>query len=165
MKDMFRFCPLCGAFLRKSRIDGQIRLVCSKCEWIRYRNPLSVTSCVVLNKKGKILVAKRNLDPGKGKWALPGGFVELNETPEKSCLRELKEEIGIKGKIIRLAGVYSHNTKEYGDLLIIGYLVNALEEKLKINNEVQEAKFVEKENIPYIPFLAHRKLIKDALAG
>jgi len=51
-----------------------------------------VAVCVVKNREGKILVAKRNFKPGVNKWAFPGGFIESGETPEIACLRELEEE-------------------------------------------------------------------------
>jgi ADP-ribose pyrophosphatase YjhB (NUDIX family) len=136
-------------------------LVCRKCGWIYYENPLPVVVCVAENKKGKILIAKRNLSPGKNKWALPGGFVERYETPEKACLRELKEEVGIDGKITRLIGVYAWRTREYGSVLVIGYAVSVLHENISINNETKEAKFVNRKNLPYIPFSIHRRIIKE----
>lgn len=143
-------------------MDGQERSVCRKCGWIDYKNPLPVVVCAAINDRGKILITKRNLEPGYNKWALPGGFVETDETPEKACLRELKEETGVKGKINRVAGVYVQKTKEYGSLLIIGYVVRASGESIFLNGELKEAIFVNKEDIPRIPFLAHRKIIEEA---
>ncbi|RKY29402.1 MAG: hypothetical protein DRP74_08905, partial [Candidatus Omnitrophota bacterium] len=67
---------------------------------------MPVAVCAAKNKEGKILVAKRNLKPGINKWALPGGFVELDESLEIACLRELEEETGLKGKIKKLIGIY-----------------------------------------------------------
>jgi len=118
-------------------------------------------ACAAVNDEGKILIAKRNLEPGKNSWALPGGFVEQDETPEDTCLRELKEETGIDGEITKLIGVYIQRTRKYGSLLVIGYLVDVLHENISINSEVKEAKFVSKRDIPYIPFLTHRKMIEE----
>ena len=143
-------------------MDGHERSVCRKCGWIDYKNPLPVVVCAAINDRGKILITKRNLEPGYNKWALPGGFVETDETPEKACLRELKEETGVKGEINRLAGVYVQKTKEYGSILIIGYVVRASEESIFLNGELKEAIFVNREDIPRIPFLTHRKIIEEA---
>lgn len=162
MECTFKFCPLCRYYLRKTQVDGRKRLVCQKCGWIHYKNPIPVAACAVINKKGKILIAKRNIEPGKNRWALPGGFVEWNETPEDTCLRELKEETGIDGEITRLTGVYIQRTKKYGSLLVIGFIVSAIHEDISINSEVKEAKFVSRRNIPYVPFLTHRKIIEEA---
>jgi len=157
---MFKFCPLCRYYLRRKRVDGHKRLVCQKCGWIYYKNPLPVVVCAAKNRKGKILVVKRNLKPGINKWALPGGFVESGEAPEIACLRELEEETGLKGKIKRLAGVYIQKTKEYGSLLIIGYEVVIAQGLLSLNNELKDAKFLNKKELPVIPFSSHRKIIE-----
>ena len=142
-------------------LDGRKRLSCPECGWINYENPVPVVSCAAINRTGEILITKRNIEPGKNKWALPGGFVERNESPEKSCLRELKEETGIDGKITKLIGVYLQKTKMYGDLLVIGYAAKVLNDDIAVNNELKEARFANRKNMPYIPFLSHRRIIKE----
>ena len=156
----FKLCPLCGCSLRKKPVDDRKRLVCQKCGWVYYKNPLPVAVCAAKNKEGKILIVKRNLKPGINKWALPGGFVESDESPEIACLRELEEETGLKGKIKRLIGVYMQNTKEYGSLLVMGYEVIVFGGSLSLNNEVKDAKFFNKKDLPAIPFSSHRKIIE-----
>ncbi len=156
----FKFCPLCRYYLRKTQVHGRKRLVCQKCGWIDYRNPLPVVACVAKDKEGKILITKRNLKPGINKWALPGGFVEANETPEIACLRELEEETGIKGKIKRLIGVYVQKIREYGSLLVIGYEVKISKNYLSLNSELKDAGFFSKKDLPVIPFSSHRKIIE-----
>jgi ADP-ribose pyrophosphatase YjhB (NUDIX family) len=160
----FRFCPLCKCRLYVKQIDGHKRLACRKCGWVYYKNPLPVVVCVAKNKEGDVLIAKRNLRPGINKWALPGGFVEANEAPEKACLRELKEETGLKGSVKRLLGVYTHKTLEYGPLLIIGYEVSIFRGRIFLSNELKEARFFNKKNLPFIPFLSHRKILKEDFA-
>ena len=161
----FKFCPLCRHYLRRTRIDGRTRLVGQKASWVDYKNPLPVAACVAINDQDKILITKRNLEPGKNRWALPGGFVESDETPEKACLRELKEETGVKGEIIRLAGVYVQKTRKYGSLLVIGYAVRVLEESIFVSSELKEAKFVSRKDLPHIPFSTHRKIIEEVCKG
>ena len=157
----FKFCSLCRYYLRKKQVDGRERLVCQKCGRIYYENPLPVTVCAAKNRKGKILIARRNLKPGINKWALPGGFVESNEAPETACLRELEEETGLNGKIKRLIGVYIQKTRYYGSLLVIGYEVGIFKNNLSLNNELKEAKFFSKKDLPIIPFSSHRKIIEE----
>jgi len=165
MQDIFKFCPLCGDYLHKKQVDDRKRLVCQKCGWIDYKNPLPVVVCVAKKKDGKILITKRNQKPGLNKWALPGGFIELGETPEAACLRELEEETGIKGRIKKLVGVYSQRTKLYGSLLIIGYEVSVSRYNLLLNNELKDARFFSKDTLPHIPFSSHRKMIEKVLEG
>jgi len=156
----FKFCPLCGRVLGEKQIEGQRRSVCQKCSWVYYKNPLPVAVCAAKNKEGKILIVKRNLKPGINKWALPGGFVESDKPPEIACLRELEEETGFKGKIKKLIGIYIHKTKEYGSLLVIGYEVMIVRGLLSLNNELKDAKFFSKGDIPFIPFSSHRNIIE-----
>ncbi len=160
MNRSFRFCPLCRYYLRKTQIDGRKRLVCQKCGWIQYKNPLPVAICAVKDRKDKILIARRNLKPGMNKWALPGGFVESGEFPETACLRELEEETGLKGKVKGLIGVYIQKSRYYGSLLVIGYEVSVSKYNLSLNSELKEAKFFSKKDLPVIPFSSHRKMLK-----
>ncbi|MBN2119802.1 MAG: NUDIX hydrolase [Candidatus Omnitrophica bacterium] len=156
----FKFCPLCRHYLLKKTIDGRKRLICQKCGWVYYKNPLPVAVSLVENKQGEVLIVKRNLKPGINKWSLPGGFVEFGEAPESACLRELKEETGLRGKIERLIGVYIQKTREYGSVLVIGYMVKISKDYLSLNSELRDAKFFNKKELPVIPFSSHRKIIE-----
>lgn len=71
------------------------------------KTPLLTADCVVFDSDGRLLLIKRARQPFKGKFALPGGFVEIGETVAAAALRELKEETGIEGEIEALIGVYS----------------------------------------------------------
>ncbi len=157
----FKFCPLCRFYLRRKQIDGRRKLVCQKCGWIYYKNPLPVVVCAVKNRENKILIAKRSFAPGKNKWALPGGFIESGEAPETACLRELEEETGLKGTVRRLIGVYIQKTRYYGSILVIGYEVSVSKNILSLNDELKEAAFFSKKDLPIIPFWSHRKIIMN----
>ncbi|MBN1353179.1 MAG: hypothetical protein JW994_00720 [Candidatus Omnitrophica bacterium] len=67
---------------------------------------------------------------------------------------------GFQGKIKRLAGLYVQKTKEYGSLLVVGFEVEISKGSLSLNNELKDAKFFSKKDIPFIPFSSHRKIIK-----
>ncbi|MDD3296996.1 MAG: NUDIX domain-containing protein [Candidatus Omnitrophica bacterium] len=161
MKKTFKFCPLCGTSLRRGSIEGSKRQFCPKCGWIHYENPLPVAVAAAINSRGQVLVVKRNLNPGINQWSLPGGFVEVKETSQEACLRELKEETGINGRINKLVGVYIHKTRMYGSLLVIGYSVKVLSKNIVISSEIKEAKFASRSKLPHIPFPSHQKILKE----
>jgi ADP-ribose pyrophosphatase YjhB (NUDIX family) len=144
------------------KVERRKRLLCKKCGWINYDNPLPVTVCLVKDKQGKVLLIKRGIPPAKNYWALPGGFVDAREDPEKACIRELWEETGIKGKIKRLSGVYIRKKSFYGAIIIIGYEVDPVNGRIKIGPEIKDLKFVDRKNLPYIPFDSHRRIIRKA---
>ena len=159
---MFKYCPLCGSELEEKKEEGRRRLFCPKCGWVRYENPLPSAAALVKNKKKEILLVKRGVEPGVGKWALPSGFVEIDETPEKACLRELEEETGLRGEIVRLIGVYSQKSLLYKNVLIIGYEVKA-RGKTSPGSDSLSADFFSPFSLPEIAFSSHKEMIKDGL--
>lgn len=161
---MYKYCPSCGTKLRSKKIDNKKRQFCPVCTWVNYENPWPSAASLVINEKKEILLVKRGVDPGKGKWALPSGFIEIEETSERACLRELKEETGLRGKIVRLIGVYSQRSILYKRVLIIGYEVEA-DGKLVPGSDSQRADFFSLNKLPNIPFSSHRKIIMDGLKG
>ncbi len=162
IRKMHKYCLKCGAKLELSWIEDEKRLACPECHWVSYENPLPSSAALVRNERGEVLLVKRGKEPGKGKWALPSGFIEIDETPKKACLRELKEETGLKGEVLRLVGVYSQKSLLYRNVIIIGYEVNA-SGNLSPGSDSLETGFFPLSNLPDIPFSSHRKMIEDGL--
>ena len=71
------------------------------------RTPLLAVDCAVFDARGRVLLVRRGNPPFKGCRALPGGFVEVGETVEAACRRELEEETGVRARKLQLVGVYS----------------------------------------------------------
>jgi 8-oxo-dGTP diphosphatase len=71
------------------------------------RTPLLTVDCAVFDRKERVLLIRRGRPPYKGRYALPGGFVDVGETVEAACRRELVEETSLKVGKLRLVGVYS----------------------------------------------------------
>jgi len=122
-------------------IEGKERKYCPSCDFIDYRNPLPVAVAVAVRDK-RFLLIKRGIPPKKGVWGSPSGFVEVGETPEEACLRELKEEAGVTGEIVRLIRVARREDPEvYGDMLVVVYLVKVGDEEPAPGVEAEDAKF------------------------
>lgn len=92
--------------LRVPEGDDHERRVCDDCGFIDYVNPKIVTGSVVTSGN-KILLCKRAIDPRRGFWTLPAGFLELGESVEQGAAREAMEEANAKIEIDRLLAVYS----------------------------------------------------------
>jgi 8-oxo-dGTP diphosphatase len=98
------FCPRCGA---PARVDFPRSLRCTRCDYIAFYNPKPVGCAVPRDRAGRVWLARRGHEPGKGRWSMPGGFVDLGETVETAILRELREELEVDATIGALVGVYS----------------------------------------------------------
>ena len=86
--------------------DDRLRSVCDHCGYVSYVNPKILVGSVV-SYEGRILLCKRAIEPRRGYWTLPAGFLELGETPEDGALREAREEACAALCIERLLCVYS----------------------------------------------------------
>lgn len=159
----FTFCPACQGKLTPMIEDNNHLMYCRECSGKYYTNPLPSAVAFVRNLRGDILLVKRGVEPGIGKWALPSGFIEENELPEQAVVRELLEETGVQGSIERLVGVYTEPTKLYGNVLLIAYVLNLTGGRLRAGSDCRNAKFYPADRLPDIPFSGHRAIIRDGL--
>ncbi len=102
-------CTNCGAPLTLGPIAGEERdrLACASCGHIAYVNPRLVVTALPVNDAGEIVLIKRGLEPGRGLWAQPGGFLEIDETPTEGAIRETLEETGLVIAPGSIVGLYA----------------------------------------------------------
>jgi mutator protein MutT len=104
---IFDYCPHCGSNAVTKHDDT--RYACRRCGQKIYNNPHAAVAVVFL-RGGEALFSKRGIDPNKGKYDFPGGFIEHGEDPYGACVREVAEETGVtveKDDLI-LATAYTH---------------------------------------------------------
>jgi ADP-ribose pyrophosphatase YjhB (NUDIX family) len=106
------FCADCGKASMELKVplgDERLRACCSSCGRIEYVNPKVVVSCVVLTDDDACLLAKRAIEPRKGTWGIPQGFMEHGETSRQAAAREVWEETGavVQPDDLRLRAVYN----------------------------------------------------------
>ena len=127
-----------------------------------HRNP-ALTVDGVLIEDGRILLIRRGREPFKGKWALPGGFVEYGERVEDAIIREFREETGLETEIAGLLGVYSDPDRDpRGHTVSIVYLLRRKGGEMKGGDDASEARFFPLDNLPEMAF-DHEKIIRDAV--
>ena len=96
-----------GGFVRKVPDgDNQTRLVCADCGFVDYENPKVVVGSVAV-WRDRVLLCRRGIDPRRGFWTLPAGYLELHETTAEGALREAWEEARARIEIDGVLGVYS----------------------------------------------------------
>ncbi|MFK7956910.1 MAG: NUDIX hydrolase [Lysobacterales bacterium] len=106
---MSKFCSECGSGNIEHKVpegDQHRRAVCGNCGVIHYVNPKVVAGCL-LTWEGKILLAKRSIEPRKGYWTLPAGFMELKESTAEAAARECWEEALATPENMSLMGITS----------------------------------------------------------
>jgi len=114
-------------------------------------------------KDDKILLIKRKNEPFKGKWALPGGYVEYGEKVENAVIREVYEETGLKTKIRNLVGVYSDpNRDPRGHTITVVYILDIKYGELKGGDDAVDAKFFDLKDLPELSF-DHDIIVKDVI--
>ena len=90
--DGWRFCPICAEAIE--RVED--RAECRACGYVGYANAVPGVEAVCFDEAGRLLLGRRALDPGKGLWDLPGGFLHEDEHPLDGLRRELREETGLE---------------------------------------------------------------------
>ena len=126
------------------------------------KTPLLTVDCVVLNPRGEVLLIQRKNEPFKGHFALPGGFVDIGETVEDACRRELLEETGVKAGRLKLVGVYSDpNRDPRGHTASVVFLTRVRSTKLEAGDDAASAQWVA--NWRRLPLaFDHAKILADA---
>jgi ADP-ribose pyrophosphatase YjhB (NUDIX family) len=125
--------------------DNRERLVCGRCEFIHYQNPKIVAGSVA-TWGTKILLAKRAIEPRKGFWTLPAGYMELGETTEQAALREAREEACATIEIDRLLAMYS--VPRIGQVQIM-YRARLVSPDVSAGEESEAVALVERQDIPW----------------
>jgi 8-oxo-dGTP diphosphatase len=159
------FCHYCGSRLVNRHIEGRDRRYCMTCNEPLYENPIPATCVVVADRLNKIWLVKRSVEPKIGYWCLPGGFMELDETPEEAALRELKEETNITGKIEILLGISANPSAGYGTILMAGYLVLDYSGEPLAGDDALDIACFHPDELPEIAFESHEQFIRIFLGA
>ncbi|WP_407655353.1 NUDIX hydrolase [Aureispira anguillae] len=148
------FCSNCGhaPLTYKQPVgDYQQRYVCDNCGVIHYQNPKIICGCLAFYE-GKILLGKRDIEPRKGKWNLPAGFMENNETVKEGAAREVWEEVQARVKIKQLHTIYNlmHVNQVY--FLFVAELVEPV---FAAGDETSDVRLFDLDEIPWEELAFH----------
>jgi len=142
------YCSHCGHHPLRFEIpkgDNRPRHLCDKCHRIHYLNPKIVAGCLALFDN-KVLLCKRAIEPRKGYWNLPAGFMENKETVIEAAQREVWEEANAKVDIVQLQSVY--NIMHYNQVYFL-FLAKLRSEDFRAAQETTEAKLFALDEIPW----------------
>jgi len=144
----FRFCPRCGGPLESRLIKNgdRPRLVCATCGFVFYLDPKLAVGTIITDDSHRVVLVKRAIDPGYGKWVFPGGYVDRGEEVRAAAVREAREETGLDVRLGRLINIYSYTGRVP---VIVVYAATVLGGCLGCDDEGLDAQFFEPGAIPW----------------
>lgn len=131
----------------------------------KYPHPSVTTDCVIFGFDGvklKVLLVERGMAPYKGRWAFPGGFLNMDESAEEGALRELKEETGLEGAYIRQFHTFSAPQRDPRERVItIAYYALVKMQEVKGGDDASDARWFALDEVPSLAF-DHDQILRKA---
>jgi 8-oxo-dGTP diphosphatase len=162
----YRFCVSCGGRLatRLLKPGDPERLVCEACGFVFYLDPKVAVGTIIRMPEDRIVLVRRAIDPGYGRWVFPGGYVDRGEPLHAAALREAREESGLDIRIDGLINIYSYAGRAP---IIIVYAATAVAGELCGDEECLEAGVFGPAEIPWdeLAFRSTREALQDYFAG
>lgn len=155
----FRYCPSCGVRLNVVAVPP---LRCGACEWTFYPHPELAVNVVVC-WEGKVVLIRRGIEPNKGTWALPGGFVTYGEEPKVAAVREVREETGLEVAIEGLVTATLVRDDPRALLLVPVYLGRVVGGTLRAGDDAAEARAFDVRELPLLGPAYERRQLDAAL--
>ena len=160
----FRFCPRCATELemRESAPPDPPRPACPSCGFGHYENPAPTVQAWI-DREGEFLALRRNQDPNRGEWNMPGGFVEPGESGPKAIIREVLEETGLDIEPGSVIGIFDST---YGDdagarpIFDVAYRCRIIGGELDVSDESVEAGWFTLAEFPQPAFAGERRALE-----
>ena len=162
----YHFCPRCGGTLERRllKTTEPERLVCVRCGFIFYIDPKIAVGTIIRTAEARLVLVKRAIDPGYGKWVFPGGYVDRGETLVAAAVREAREECGLEVRLDGLVNIYSYPGRAP---IIVVYAATAVGGTLCADEECLETAEFDPSAIPWdqLAFRSTHEGLRDHLAG
>jgi ADP-ribose pyrophosphatase YjhB (NUDIX family) len=154
-----RFCPRCGA---EAEVSYPRSITCPHCGYGAYYNPKPVACAIPTDPENRLILMRRATEPSRGRWTMPGGFVDLGESVEDAAVRECAEELAIEIEIDGLVGVYSRASDR---IVVVVYAARALGEPCQTDEALEVRAFLPSE-IPWseLAFWSDERALRDFLS-
>jgi ADP-ribose pyrophosphatase YjhB (NUDIX family) len=160
----YRYCPVCGSALeaRLLKAGEPERLVCTSCGFVFYIDPKLAVGTIIQDAERRIVLVRRAIEPGYGKWVFPGGYVDRGEEVIAAAVREAREECGLDVRIERLLNIYSY--RERAPVIVV-YTASITGGCLGCDDEGLEVRLFEASEIPWdeLAFRSTKEALREFL--
>jgi 8-oxo-dGTP diphosphatase len=156
----FRYCPDCGARL-DAPDEPAISQTCAQCGAVHYRNAKPCAGAVVV-RDGRVLLGRRAVEPARGCWDIPGGFLEPWEHPADCAVREVAEETGLQVRLTRLLSVVMDTYQDSVYTLNLYYLAEVVGGDERAADDLAELRWFSPDAIPNELAFAHCQSVLQA---
>lgn len=159
----FTFCPICATRLemRPTEPPDPERPTCPNCGFVHYGNPAPTVQAWI-ESEGRYLALRRDQDPCRGEWNMPGGFVEAGESGEEAIRREVREETGLEIEPLGVLGIFASTYGDGDDALPIfdvAYHCRLAGGNLTVSSESSEAAWFPLQDFPRPAFAGERQAL------
>jgi 8-oxo-dGTP diphosphatase len=139
-----------------------VRRFCPVCNLVIFREHKVAAGVLVTDDEGQVLLVRRRMQPGRGLWTFPAGFVDFDEDPAEAAVRECWEETGLQVRITGLLDVIAGREHARGADIVIVYRAQLLGGEPKADDDVDQVAFFasDKDNLPPLAFHATRAALE-----
>lgn len=155
------YCSSCAAPLA----PGDRHPVCTGCGRVAHRDP-KVGVGVVVVSEGRLLLVRRGVQPGKGRWALPAGYVDDGEDPRLAAARETQEETGLQVRVGEVVDVYPSRVTggHRGASFFLAFRAEVVGGELAAADDALDAGFFLPDELPELAFESTRDAVRQAFS-
>ena len=157
------YCPRCATKVVNEHRFGHVRPVCPQCGWIYFADP-KVAAGVLVEKDGRVLLARRINEPFRGLWTLPAGFVNAGEDPAAAAARECLEETGLTVRVTRVLDVIAGREHPRGADFVIVYRAEVVSGDLQAADDADQVAWFERDQLPPLAFRATQLILQGRYA-
>lgn len=155
--DDIQFCAYCGGRLERRQRFGAVRPYCAGCERTYFADP-KLAVAILVEQDGRLVLQRRTINPGLGKWTFPSGYVDRGEPPETAAVREVREEVGLEVRISHLIGLYSTP----GEPVVVAvYAADPISGTVIAGDENDAAAYFSPDDLPELAFPHDAEIIAD----
>jgi 8-oxo-dGTP diphosphatase len=160
----FAFCPRCGGETAPRWSGGREREYCPACDRVYFHNPVAAAAAVIV-EGGRILLCRRNSSVFRGRWYIPAGFCEEDESIEQCAVREAKEETGLDTTVVGLVDANSGFEVAGRPVVGVYFRVEVRGGLLTPGDDVDAAEFFPLDAVPDLPFAGDRRVVEILRSG